>query len=108
MSQTTLYGTPVSLYTGNVRSYLIKAGIDYRETTFGSAHYQDVVLPKAGGRQAVPTVELGDGTVIRDGAAIIDHFEVTSGHAFSPKSPKQRILSRLFDVIGSDGLLRPA
>jgi glutathione S-transferase len=67
-----------------------------------------VVLPKAGGRQAVPTVELGDGTVIRDGAAIIDHFEVTSGHAFSPKSPKQRILSRLFDVIGSDGLLRPA
>ena len=38
MSQTTLYGTPVSLYTGNVRSYLIKAGIDYRETTFGSAH----------------------------------------------------------------------
>ena len=36
------------------------------------------------------------------------HFEATGGHAFSPKSPKQRILSRLFDVIGSDGLLRPA
>jgi len=108
MSQTTLYGTPVSLYTGNVRSYLIKAGIDYRETTFGSAHYRDEVLPKAGGRQGVPTIELEDGAVIRDGAAIIDHFEATSGHAFSPKSPKQRILSRLFDVIGSDGLLRPA
>lgn len=108
MSQPTLYGTPVSLYTGNVRSYLIKAGIDYRETTFGSAHYRDEVLPKAGGRKGVPTIELGDGTVIRDGAAIIDHFEATSGHAFSPKSPKQRILSRLFDVIGSDGLLRPA
>ncbi|MEL0048714.1 MAG: glutathione S-transferase family protein, partial [Gammaproteobacteria bacterium] len=53
-------------------------------------------------------MELGDGTVIRDGAAIIDHFEATSGDAFSPKSPKQRILSRLFDVIGAEGLLRPA
>jgi glutathione S-transferase len=108
MNQTTLYGTPVSLYAGRARSYLIKAGIDYRETTQSSAHYRDVVLPKAGGRQGIPTIELGDGTVIRDGAAIIDHFEATSGHSFSPKSPKQRILSRLFDVIGSDGLLRPA
>ena len=108
MSQTTLYGTPVSLYTGNARSYLIKAGIDYRETTHSSAYYRDEVLPKAGGRQGIPTIELGDGTVIRDGAAIIDHFEAISGHTFSPKSPKQRILSRLFDVIGSDGLLRPA
>jgi glutathione S-transferase len=108
MNQTTLYGTPVSLYTGRARSYLIKAGIEYREITHSSAHYRDEVLPKAGGRRGIPTIELGDGTVIRDGAAIIDHFEATSGHSFSPKSPKQRILSRLFDVIGSDGLLRPA
>ena len=55
MSQTTLYGTPVSLYSGNVRSYLIKAGIDYHETTFGSAHYREQVLPKAGGRHARQT-----------------------------------------------------
>jgi hypothetical protein len=34
----TLYGTPLSLYTGRARSYLIKAGIDYLETTPTSAH----------------------------------------------------------------------
>jgi len=49
-----------------------------------------------------------DGSVIRDGAAIIDHFESKNGNRFSPTTPKQRILSRLFDVIGAEGLLRPA
>ena len=87
MSQTTLYGTPVSLYAGNVRSYLIKAGIDYRETTFGSAHYRDEVLPKAGGRRGVPTVELPDGTVIRDGAAIMI---ILKQQVVAPSLPNRR------------------
>lgn len=108
MSVITLYGSPLSLYTGRARSYLIKAGIDYRELTPTTTHYRDVVLPLAGGRQGIPTLELEDGTVIRDGAAIIDHFEDSNSHTFSPSTPKQRILSRLFDVIGAEGLLRPA
>ena len=75
MSEMTLYGSPLSLYTGRARSYLIKAGLPYRETTSTSLHYRDVVLPKAGGRQGIPTLEMADGTVIRDGAAIIDHLK---------------------------------
>lgn len=108
MNVTTLYGTPLSLYTGRARSYLIKAGIPYRELTFTSTHFRDEVLPKAGGRKSMPTVELDDGTVIRDGAAIIDHFETAAEHPFSPTTPKQRVISCLFDVIGAEGLLRPA
>jgi len=104
----TLYGTPLSLFTGRARSYLIKAGIDYRETTPTSTHYAKHVVPKAGGRQGMPTIELANGTVIRDGAAIVDHFESESGSRFSPMTPKQRIISRLFDVIGAEGMLRPA
>ena len=46
--------------------------------------------------------------MIRDGAAIIDHFEAANQHAFSPLTPKQRFFSRLFDAIGAEGLLRPA
>jgi glutathione S-transferase len=104
----TLYGVPHSLYTGRARSYLIKAGIPYRERAPASAHYREVVIPAAGGRQGLPTLELPDGTVIRDGAAIIDHYEAASGHPFSPPMPRQRVLSRLLDVIGAEGLLRPA
>jgi glutathione S-transferase len=108
MTNTTLYGTPLSLYTGRARSYLIKAGLDYRETTPTTRHYLENVAPLTGGRQSMPTIELADGRVIRDGVAIVDHFEAESGNSFSPTSPKQSILSRLFDVIGAEGLLRPA
>ncbi len=104
----TLYGLPISLYTGRVRSYLIKAGIPYRETPHSSLRFMETVLPKAGGRRGVPTIEFPDGTVIRDSVAIVDHFEAERGHPHSPATPRQRIVSRLFDVIGAEGLLRPA
>ena len=104
----TLYAAPQSLYSGRARSYLIKAKVDYKEQSFISNHFADKVLEKAGGRRGLPTIEMEDGTVIRDGAAIIDHFEALNGHAFSPATPKQRVLSRLFDTIGAEGLLRPA
>lgn len=108
MSQITLYGSSLSLYTGRVRSYLIKAGLSYKETTPTTEYFRQQVLPKAGGRQSLPTIETAEGDVIRDGAAIIDHYESTNGHRFSPKTPRQKILSLLFDVIGTEGLLRPA
>ncbi len=107
MNPITLYGSPMSLYSGRARSYLIKAGIDYREEPHASPHFFESVLPKAGGRRGVPTIEFPDGEVIRDGVAIIDHFEQQSGHTFSPITPKHRIVSRLLDAIGAEGLLRP-
>ncbi len=79
MSEITLYGAPASLYTGRARSYLIKAGLAYREVAPNTPHYANTVLPKAGGRRGIPTVETETGDVIRDGAAIIDHYEARNG-----------------------------
>ncbi len=107
MDSITLYGGAFSLYTGRARSYLIKSKIDYREEPHSSAYFHDVVLPKAGGRRGIPTIEFPNGDVIRDGVAIIDHYESKNGGQFSPKTPKQQILSLLFDVIGAEGMLRP-
>ncbi|MEM6826768.1 MAG: glutathione S-transferase N-terminal domain-containing protein, partial [Pseudomonadota bacterium] len=104
----TLYGVPHSLYTARARSYFIKAGLAYREVAPNDPHYQSEVIAKAGGKLGLPTIEAADGTVIRDGAQIINHFEEASGHTFSPTGPKQRFFSRLFDAIGAEGLLRPA
>lgn len=108
MTDAILYGSPLSLYAGRARSYLIKAGIPYHESVPTSAHYNEVVLPKAGGRRGIPTLETETGEVIRDGATIVDHYEARSDHGFSPQTPKQNIVSLLFDVIGAEGLLRPA
>lgn len=103
-----LYASPMSLYSARVRTYFIKAGIEFREVAPVSDHYEDVVLPKAGGRRSMPTVELPDGTVIRDSVAILDYFESKSGFSFTPQSPKHNALSLLFDVIGAEGMMRPA
>ncbi|MEJ6515164.1 MAG: glutathione S-transferase N-terminal domain-containing protein [Pseudomonadales bacterium] len=108
MSNATLYGIPISLYTGRARSYLIKAGVAYNEVSPITEHYIRDVVPQAGGRAGMPTLETAEGSVIRDGAAIIDHYETLSGNTYSPTTPKQKVLSRLFDVVGAEGLLRPA
>jgi glutathione S-transferase len=107
MKTITLYGTAGSLYTGKTRAYLIKAGIPYLEKSTSGEHYQKVVKPLAK-TPSVPCIEFEDGQVIRDGTRIIDYFEAQLGNNFSPLTPKQKIVSRLFDVIGSEGLLRPA
>jgi glutathione S-transferase len=103
----TLYGTPLSLYTGKARSYLIKNGLPYREVTPTTTHFAQQVAKRAG-QISMPTIETADGEVVRDGAAIVEHFESLAGYPASPKGPRQHIVSRLLDVIGMEGLLRPA
>ena len=92
---------------GRARSYLIKQGITFRELSTGHESFKNEVLPKAQ-LPTIPTLVTPDGEVIRDGAAIIAHFEEPRGWPSLPGTPRQRTLSLLFDVIGTDGLLRPA
>lgn len=103
----TLYAITHSLFSGRARSYLIKHGIAYRELSTGHESFKADVLPK-GKLPTIPTLLTAQGEVIRDGAAIIEHFEASTGRPARPLTPKQQIVSALFDVIGTDGLLRPA
>ena len=102
-----LYAMPHSLYSGRARSYLIKNGIPFEERSTGHESFKAEVLPK-GKLPTIPTLVTAEGEVIRDGAAIIEHFEVASGRPCQPLGPRQQVISALFDVIGTDGLLRPA
>ena len=68
-----LYGSPLSLYTGKARSYLIKNNIPYREIRPGTEHYEQHVLPLASAR-TMPILETAAGKIIRDSTAIIDHI----------------------------------
>jgi glutathione S-transferase len=103
----TLYAITHSLYSGRARAYLIKQGIPFRELSTGHESFKVEVLPK-GRLPTIPTLVTPSGEVIRDGAAIIEHFEAASGRPCRPAGPRQQIVSALFDVIGTDGLLRPA
>ncbi len=108
MSEThRLYAITHSLYSGRARSYLIKQGIPFRELSTGHESFKAEVLPK-GKLPTIPTLVTPEGEVIRDGAAIIEHFESANGRPCRPPGPRQQIVSALFDAIGTDGLLRPA
>jgi glutathione S-transferase len=102
-----LYAITHSLYSGRARSYLIKQGIPFRELSTGHESFKAEVLPQ-GKLPTIPTLVTPEGEVIRDGAAIIEHFEAANGRPCRPPGPRQQIISALFDVIGTDGLLRPA
>ena len=102
-----LYAITHSLYSGRARSYLIKHQIPFQELSTGHESFKAEVLPK-GKLATIPTLVTPEGEVIRDGAAIIEHFETASGRPCRPTGPRQQIISALFDVIGTDGLLRPA
>ena len=102
-----LYGITHSLYTGRARSYLIKSGTPFQELSSGHKSFKAEVLPESK-LATIPVLVTPAGQVIRDGGAIIEHFESTSGRPFQPSSPKQQIVSTLFDLIGTSGLLRPA
>ena len=107
LQRSRLYAMTHSLYSGRARSYLIKQGISFEELSTGHESFKADVLPK-GKLPTIPTLVTPEGEVIRDGAAIIEHFEAANGRPSQPVGPKQQIISGLFDVIGTDGLLRPA
>ena len=102
-----LYAMPHSLYSGRARSYLIKNCIPFEERSTGHESFKAEVLPKSK-LPTIPTLVTAEGEVIRDGAAIIEHFEAATGRPSQPPGPRQQVISALFDVIGTDGLLRPA
>ena len=108
----TLYGAPVSLYTGKVRSYLRTQGIDFVELSPGSDRYLNHVVPTVG-RWIIPCLETPDGEIIQDGADIVDHFDLGDGQehrrfSVRPESPTLLAISHLFEIFGGEGLLRPA
>jgi glutathione S-transferase len=103
-----LYGLPHSLYTGPARAYLRKQGIAFAERSPRAPEYRSQVMP-AIGRSIIPVLVTPQGEIVQDSVDIIDHFEA-AGPALSayPDGPRQRFLAHLFQLFGSQGLLRAA
>lgn len=104
----TLWGTPHSLYTGKVRSYLIKKGLPFRELFPSHPRFGAEIVPKVR-LMVVPVVETADGQILQDSTDIIDTLE--RAHPDSPMlptSPVQRLVARLLDAYGCECLLPAA
>ncbi|WP_026942610.1 glutathione S-transferase family protein [Hellea balneolensis] len=105
----TLYGVKISMFTGKVRSYLIKQGIHFTEVAPVSEQFTNVVLPQIG-RRIIPVIEMPDGTIVQDTTDIIDYLEGQSLSAESayPTDPLRHLLALILELFGDEGLLRPA
>ena len=105
----TLYGVKISMFTGKVRSYLIKQGIPFTEVGPTTEHFSNVVLPQLG-RRIIPVVEMDDGTLIQDTTDIIDYLEGQglARQSAYPAAPLTQLLSLILELFGDEGLLRPA
>jgi len=96
------------LYTGKARAYLIKQGIGFRELTPSAERFTNKVVP-AVHRWRLPVVELPDQTYIQDSTIIIEHFEKQPEISPRlPQTPRQQIIALLIDLLGAEGMLRPA
>ncbi|MEM7543038.1 MAG: glutathione S-transferase family protein [Pseudomonadota bacterium] len=103
-----LWGAPVSLWSGRVRSYLIKKGIEYQELYPANPRYQAEILP-ALGYFAVPVTELQDGTLIQDGTDTMECLEkIFPQRSMIPGSAVQRGVAWLIEFFGCDLFFIPA
>jgi glutathione S-transferase len=104
----TLWGSPHSLYTGKIRSYLIKKGVPFRELTPNDPRFGSVVVPTVR-HTVLPVLETGDGRMLQDTTDMIDFVESRhSEPAMIPPTPVQRVVAWLVGAFGSEGLLPAA
>jgi glutathione S-transferase len=105
----TLFGAPVGLWTGKIRSYLRKQGIPFIERLPSDPVFQSEVMP-AVKRFINPVIRFADGTLVQDTADIIDYLERKGYARFSvyPQQPLQRVVALALDLFGGEGQVRAA
>ena len=106
-----LWGTPHSLYTGKARSCLIKKGLAFVERCPSHTDYKARVRA-AVGMVTFPVLETPEGQFIQDSTDIVtylDSLDDPSSETFmTPFTPVQRVVARLIDGFGLEGMLQAA
>jgi glutathione S-transferase len=104
----TLWGGPLSLYSGKARSYLIKKRIPYVERFPSHADFPTRVMP-AIGLFVIPVLEAPDGTLVQDTTRIFEYLEARHPEpVVVPSSPLQNAVAWLISAFASEGLLQAA
>ena len=106
-----LWGTPHSLYTGKARSCLIKKGLAFVERCPSHTDYKARVRA-AVGMVTFPVLETPEGQFIQDSTDIVTYLDSLDDPAsetfMTPSTPVQRVVARLIDGFGLEGMLQAA
>jgi glutathione S-transferase len=102
-----LWAMPISAWSGKMRSYLTKKGVEFEERFPGDDRYHSDIVPGIG-YFVVPVVEMPDGTVMQDSTETMLHFERNGiGRPMVPGEPRMGALAWLMNFFGSDLFLKP-
>ncbi|MEI7560100.1 MAG: glutathione S-transferase N-terminal domain-containing protein [Actinomycetes bacterium] len=109
MDKPVLYAMRSSLYSSKARSYLLKQGIEHLERPPGDPRYASEIMPHTG-RWILPVLKTAEGEVIQDTVDITDHFDslMPPERAAHPPVGAHAVLAHVFEMFGSEGLMRPA
>ena len=103
-----MYGADFSLYSGKVRSYLIKKSIPYEEVLSTLKVYKKFIVPRTGVRY-IPVVQTPEDEVLQDTSVIIDELERRfPQNSMMPTTPLKKLIALLLEVYGDEWLLIPA
>lgn len=103
-----MYGAEFSLYSGKLRSYLRKKGLDFEEIHPSILTYKRFIVPRTGAGY-IPVLRTPEDEVLQDTTEIIDFLEARhSEHSVYPRTPVQRLVALLLEVYGDEWLIIPA
>jgi len=103
-----LYGSYASYAAAKTRCYLRKKGIPFVERVPAHPRFRTHVRPNSNNHR-IPQIELKDGSVVQDTAAIVDVLEAKFPEPnIFPPGPRQGLVARLFEQLLDDLLMRPA
>ena len=108
MTQYTLYGGELSLYTGKARAYMRYKKLDWHEELATREVYKSVILPQIGA-PIVPVLATDAGEYVQDTTDIIDFLEARHpDYSVYPDTPVQKLVALLLECYGDEWLIIPA
>ena len=103
-----MYGAEFSLYSGKLRSYLRKKGIEFTEIQPWLMTYRKFIVPRTGVRY-IPVLQTPEDEVWQDTTVIIDHMEQRFPQPpVYPPTPRRKLAALILELFGDEWLLLPA
>ncbi len=103
-----MYGAEFSLYSGKLRSYLRKKGIEFTEIQPWVMTYKRFIVPRTGVRY-IPVLQTPEDEVWQDTTVIIDHMEERFPQpSVYPATARRKLAALILELFGDEWLLLPA
>ncbi len=103
-----MYGAEFSLYSGKLRSYLRKKGIEFTEIQPWLRTYKRFIVPRTGVRY-IPVLQTPEDDVWQDTTVIIDHLEERFPQpSVYPATARRKLAALILELFGDEWLLLPA